>query len=200
MKALLHIAARSAWNRRGTLALVLLSIALATALLLALERLRTDIRSSFAQAVSGTDLVVGARGGPVQLLLYSVFHLGNATNNVSWASIEQVAALPQVKWLVPIALGDSHRGHRVVARAVDQQRRPNHHPLLGKRSRVRRHRARAGAADLGVVGATGGEKQKFPRAGIVNGSDDGHVGQVRATPIGIVRDHHIARREMRIVS
>jgi putative ABC transport system permease protein len=48
MKALLHIAARSALNRRGTLALVVLSIALATALLLSLERLRTDIRSSFA--------------------------------------------------------------------------------------------------------------------------------------------------------
>ena len=50
MKALLHIASRSAFNRRGTLSLVVLSIALATALLLGLERLRTDIRSSFSQA------------------------------------------------------------------------------------------------------------------------------------------------------
>ena len=82
MKALLTLAAQSAWNRRGTLALVMLSIALATGLLLTLERLRTDIRSSFLQAVSGTDLVVGARTGSVQLMLHAVFRVGSATNQV----------------------------------------------------------------------------------------------------------------------
>ncbi len=114
MKALLHIAARSAWNRRGTLALVLLSIALATALLLALERLRTDIRSSFSQAVSGTDLVVGARTGPVQLMLYAVFHVGGATNSIRMDSVRAIAAHRAVAWVVPMALGDSHRGHPVL--------------------------------------------------------------------------------------
>ena len=74
MKALLGLAAKSAWHRRGTLALVVLSIALATLLLLTLERMRSDIRASFSQAVSGTDLVLGARTGPVQLMLYAVFH------------------------------------------------------------------------------------------------------------------------------
>ena len=63
MSALLTLAARSAWHRRGTLVLVVLSIALATLLLLTLERMRSDIRASFSQAVSGTDLVVGARTG-----------------------------------------------------------------------------------------------------------------------------------------
>ncbi|MBA4177444.1 MAG: peptide ABC transporter permease [Leptothrix sp. (in: Bacteria)] len=114
MRALLHIAARSAWNRRGTLALVVLSIALATALLLGLERLRTDIRSSFSQAVSGTDLVVGARTGPVQLMLYAVFRVGGATNNISMDSVRAIAAHRAVAWTVPISLGDSHRGHPVL--------------------------------------------------------------------------------------
>ncbi|MBL8306692.1 MAG: ABC transporter permease [Rubrivivax sp.] len=114
MTALLHIAARSAWNRRGTLALVMLSIALATALLLGLERLRTDIRGSFSQAVSGTDLVVGARTGPVQLMLYAVFRVGGATNNVKMESLKAVAAHRAVAWLVPISLGDSHRGFPVL--------------------------------------------------------------------------------------
>ncbi len=114
MRALLHIAARSAWNRRGTLALVMLSIALATALLLGLERLRTDIRGSFSQAVSGTDLVVGARTGPVQLMLYAVFRVGGATNNVKMESLKAVAAHRAVAWLVPISLGDSHRGFPVL--------------------------------------------------------------------------------------
>jgi putative ABC transport system permease protein len=114
VSALLHIAARSAWNRRGTLALVMLSIALATALLLGLERLRTDIRSSFSMAVSGTDLVVGARTGPVQLMLYAVFHVGGATQNIKMDSVRALAAHRAVSWVVPIALGDSHRGHPVL--------------------------------------------------------------------------------------
>ena len=114
MKALLHIAARSAWNRRGTLALVMLSIALATALLLGLERLRTDIRSSFSLAVSGTDLVVGARTGPVQLMLYAVFRVGGATNNIKMDSVKAIAAHRAVAWTVPISLGDSHRGFAVL--------------------------------------------------------------------------------------
>ncbi|CAD5374338.1 Peptide ABC transporter permease [Rubrivivax sp. A210] len=119
MTALLHIAAHSAWNRRGTLALVMLSIALATALLLGLERLRTDIRSSFTQAVSGTDLVVGARTGPVQLMLYAVFHVGGATNNIRMDSLRALAAHRAVAWVVPIALGDSHHGHPVLGTTPD---------------------------------------------------------------------------------
>jgi putative ABC transport system permease protein len=101
MKALLPSPARSALNRRGTLALVVLSIALATALLLSLERLRTDIRSSFSQAVSGTDLVVGARTGPVQLMLYAVFRVGGATNNIRMDSVRAIAEHRAVAWVVP---------------------------------------------------------------------------------------------------
>jgi putative ABC transport system permease protein len=114
MKALLQLAARSAWHRRGTLALVVVSIALATLLLLTLERMRQDIRAGFAQAVSGTDLVVGARTGPVQLMLYAVFRLGSATNTVSMASLRELAGHRAVAWLVPLSLGDSHRGFPVV--------------------------------------------------------------------------------------
>ena len=114
MKGLLHVAIHSAWNRRGTLALVVLSIALATALLLGLERLRSDIRSSFSQAVSGTDLIVGARTGPVQLMLYAVFRVGGATNNIGMDSVRAVAAHRAVSWVVPMSLGDSHRGHPVL--------------------------------------------------------------------------------------
>lgn len=114
MKSLLSLAAQSAWNRRGTLALVMLSMALATALLLTLERLRTDIRTSFSQAVSGTDLVVGARTGGVQLMLHAVFRVGGATNTVKMSSLRDVAAHRAVAWVVPLALGDSHRGYPVL--------------------------------------------------------------------------------------
>jgi putative ABC transport system permease protein len=114
MKPLLAIAWASAFNRRGTLALVVAGIALATALLLGLERLRTDIRAGFSQSVSGTDLVVGARTSSIQLMLYAVFRVGGATNNVSMASLRAVESHRAVAWLVPLSLGDSHRGRPVL--------------------------------------------------------------------------------------
>ena len=72
---LLGLACSSAWNRRGTLCLVVFSIALSTTLLLGMERVRTQVRENFMQSVSGTDLIVGARGSELQLLLYAVFHM-----------------------------------------------------------------------------------------------------------------------------
>lgn len=114
MKALLVLAARSAWNRRFVLSLVVLSIALSTFLLLGIERIRTDVRENFSQSVSGTDLIVGARTGSVQLLLYSVFRIGNATNNIRWSSVQAIGRHRSVAWMVPISLGDSHRGFSVL--------------------------------------------------------------------------------------
>ena len=115
MKAILAIAWRSAWARRGTLALVALSVALSTFLLLGVERLRSDVRQNFSQSVSGTDLIVGARTSPIQLLLYAVFRVGGATNNVRMDSLQDIAKHRAVAWMVPLSLGDSHRGFPVLA-------------------------------------------------------------------------------------
>jgi len=116
---LLLLSAKSAWNRRGTLALVVCSIALSATLLLGLERIRSQVRESFVQAVSGTDLIVGARGGNLQLMLYAIFHLGGATHNMGFKSAEAIAQNPEVAWTIPISLGDSHRGYPVVGTSQD---------------------------------------------------------------------------------
>jgi putative ABC transport system permease protein len=119
MSALFSIAWRSAWNRRFTLALTVFSIALSTFLLLGVERIRTELRENFASSVSGTDLIVGARTGSTQLLLYSVFRIGAATNNISWKSVQALQAHLGVDWVVPLSLGDSHRGFAVLATSTD---------------------------------------------------------------------------------
>lgn len=116
---LLYLAGKSAWNRRGTLGLIVFSVALSTVLLLGIEKLRTQIRDSFVQSVSGTDLVVGARGGNIQLMLYAIFHLGGATNNMGWDSAQKIAARSDVAWTIPVSLGDSHKGYPVVATTGD---------------------------------------------------------------------------------
>ena len=112
--AIVRLALLSVLNRRVTAGLTLLAIALSVAMLLGVEKVRRDARGAFANTISGTDLIVGARSGAIQLLLYSVFRIGNATNNISWESYRDIAGFPRVRWTVPISLGDSHRGFRVM--------------------------------------------------------------------------------------
>lgn len=109
-----RLAAQSLRNRSLTAVLTVLGIAISVMLLLGVEKVRTGARQSFADTISGTDLVVGARSGSLQLLLYSVFRIGNATNNVTWKSYQDIASQPDVAWMVPLSLGDSHRGFRVL--------------------------------------------------------------------------------------
>lgn len=114
MRHLLALAVRSAWNRRLTLGLTLIAVALSVTLLLGVQRVRQEARESFAQSVSGTDLVVGARTSPVQLMLYAVFRIGEATNNIRWQSYQAIADNPLVAWAIPLSLGDSHHGFPVL--------------------------------------------------------------------------------------
>ena len=114
MASLVYLSRKSIANRRLTTTLTVASIAISVALLLGVEKLRHSARESFQNTISGTDLIVGARTGGVQLLLYAVFRMGNATNNISWDSYQELAAHPEVLWTVPLSLGDSHRGYRVL--------------------------------------------------------------------------------------
>jgi len=108
------VAWKSLCNRWQTALLAMLAIAMSVALILTVEKIRRDARSSFTQTVSGTDLIIGARSGAVQLLLYSVFRIGNATNNISWESVEHIRDRQAIDWIIPISLGDSHAGFRVL--------------------------------------------------------------------------------------
>ncbi|KXU38373.1 peptide ABC transporter permease [Ventosimonas gracilis] len=116
---LLRLALASLANRRFTAFLTVFAIALSACLLLAVERVRTEARASFASTISGTDLIVGARSGSINLLLYSVFRIGNATNNIRWSSFQTIAGDKRVSWAIPISLGDSHRGYRVMGTNTD---------------------------------------------------------------------------------
>ncbi len=116
---LVRLAIASLWNRKGSALLTLLAIAVSVFVLLGVELVRGQAKNSFYNTVSGIDLIVGARTGDINLLLYSVFHLGNATNTISWESYRQIADKPEVAWTIPISLGDSHKGYRVMGTSSD---------------------------------------------------------------------------------
>jgi putative ABC transport system permease protein len=113
------LAVKSLRNRRFTAVLTVLSIALAVGLLLTVERIRAQSRESFTATISGTDLIVGARSSPVHLLLFSVFRIGDATKNIRWDTYRDFAARPEIAWTIPLSLGDSHRGSRVLGTTGD---------------------------------------------------------------------------------
>lgn len=147
MRHLLLLAAHSAWNRRLTLGILITAIALSVALLLGVERIRQQTREAFAQSVSGTDLVVGARTSPIQLMLYAVFRLGDATHNIRWDSYQAIAQHPAVAWTIPLSLGDSHRGFPVLGTTADYFS----HFGYGDRQRLAFREGRAFAALYDVV-------------------------------------------------
>ncbi len=115
MFLILRLAWASLRNRMFTTILTVVSIALSVMLLLSVERLRRGAEEGFTQTISQTDLIVGSRSGPLNLLLYTVFNMGSATANVSWESYQYWKSQPQVEWTIPYSLGDGHRGFRLVA-------------------------------------------------------------------------------------
>ncbi|MEM9387427.1 MAG: FtsX-like permease family protein [Pseudomonadota bacterium] len=108
------LALRSALNRRATLLLTVLAIAIGVGAFLAVEKVRSGARDAFERTISGTDLIVGTRTGSINLMLFTVFHIGEVPANMTWESFERIAGYPEVDWAVPISLGDSFRNYRVV--------------------------------------------------------------------------------------
>lgn len=115
----LSLALKSLKNRSLASILTVISISLSVALLLSVERVKRAAEEGFTQTISQTDLIVGARSGPVQLILYSVFNMGNATHNISYKTYEDLQQHPAIAWTIPYSLGDGHRGFRVVGTTLD---------------------------------------------------------------------------------
>ena len=116
---LLKLTINSLYARLLTVSMTVLAISLSLMLYLSVEKLRSSSYTSFTNTISQTDLIVGSRTGSVQLLLYSVFRIGNATNNITWDSYKDIINRDEVKWSVPISLGDSHKGFRVMGTNTD---------------------------------------------------------------------------------
>jgi putative ABC transport system permease protein len=115
----LNLALKSLKNRALASILTVISITLSVTLLLSVERVKRAAEEGFTQTISQTDLIVGARSGPVQLILYSVFNMGNATHNISYKTYEEIKKHPAIAWTIPYSLGDGHKGFRVVGTTQD---------------------------------------------------------------------------------
>lgn len=108
------IAIESLKRRKATAILTILSITISISLLLCVDIVRNQVKTSFTRTVSGVDLIVGAPSGQLNLLLSSVFNIGTPTKGIDYKSVASLKTNNQVSWLIPLSLGDTHRGFRVV--------------------------------------------------------------------------------------
>ncbi len=116
---LLKLTLSSLYARLLTVSMTIFAISLSLMLYLSVEKLRTSAYTSFTDTISQTDLILGSRASSIQLLLYSVFRVGNATNNITWESYEDIMNKDEIEWSVPISLGDSHKSFRVMGTNLD---------------------------------------------------------------------------------
>lgn len=114
-----RLASKSLFNRKGSVVLTIMAMSVSIFVLLGVEHIRSQTKESFNSTVSGVDLIVGARTGSLNLLLYSVFRIGSPTNNIDWQTYQTIAKKPKVAWAIPISLGDSHKGYRVMGTSAD---------------------------------------------------------------------------------
>ena len=116
---LLRLAIQSLLDRRSSVLLSCIAMTISIFVLLGVEHIRKESKESFSSTISGADLIVGARSGQLNLLLYSVFRMGSPVNNISWRSYQNIAGDSNVAWTIPISLGDSHKGFRVLGTTND---------------------------------------------------------------------------------
>ena len=116
---LFKLTVSSLLSRKLMAFLTVISIGVSVFVLLSVEHIKTEVRGNFQRTVSGVDLIVGSRTSELNLLLYSVFRIGNPSNNLSWQSYQEIADEKTVSWAIPFALGDSHQGYAVLGTTAD---------------------------------------------------------------------------------
>ena len=116
--SLIKLTLKSIVSRKLISLLLILSIGLSTSLLIGVQKIKYSAKKSFSHSISGTDLIAGSRSGDLQLLLYTVFRHGQPVSGMSWESIKTISSFSEVKWIVPMSLGDSHRGYPVVGTSL----------------------------------------------------------------------------------
>ncbi len=110
----LNLALRSILHHRLTTVVTLLSVAMATGLVMAVFALQDQSRRAVEQSDGGFDAVLGARGSTLQLVLNAVYHIENSQGNLPWSIYQAIAADPRVTEAVPLVLGDNYFGYRIV--------------------------------------------------------------------------------------
>ena len=112
--SLWHIAWGYIWSRKIPTAISVIAVALAVGLISSVLTLREETRKRFEEEGQSFDLVVGAKGNPLQLVLSTVYFLDSPTGNIPYEDYERLLAEEDVTAAFPVGMGDTFRGYRIV--------------------------------------------------------------------------------------
>jgi putative ABC transport system permease protein len=115
----ISLAWRYLWSNPLTAALNLLLLTLGLAAVTFVLRASAQVEAGLKRDLAGIDLVVGAKGSPMQIMLAGVFHLDAPTGNIPLATLDLLKRQPLVAQVVPLSLGDSLRGFRIAGTTPD---------------------------------------------------------------------------------
>ena len=114
LRSVWMIVSRSLRQHSLSSTITILSVALATGLVMAVFSVSQQSRMAFAGGPVGFDAVLGARGSSLQLVLNTVFHLETSPGNIPWESYSSLIDDPRVELAIPYAVGDHYKGYRIV--------------------------------------------------------------------------------------
>ena len=109
-----NLVIKSIVNRWLSCFLIILTLSSSISLFFIVTRIQESVKTSFQNTVSGVDSVVSARGGDLQILLNTVFLIGQPSQTIKWETFKNIQSNEDVNFSIPITLGDSHRGYKVV--------------------------------------------------------------------------------------
>lgn len=116
---ILHLSLRNLHYRALSTFFNVVVLALGIATIITLLHISKQIEQRFNSDLQGIDLVVGAKGSPIQLILSSVFHVDTPTGNIPLTEAQKLEHNPLIKSAIPEALGDSYHGFRIVGTTAD---------------------------------------------------------------------------------
>lgn len=102
------------WRRPLVTLLTVISIALGAALISSVLTILRETKDAFAGANKTFDMVVGAKGSPLQLVLSTMYHMDVPTGNIPYSRYQQLKEDARVRYAIPIGLGDNYEGFRIV--------------------------------------------------------------------------------------
>jgi len=114
MKTLWLLSFKSIRSRQSAFSLSIISIAISIILLLGINQLQKDTKTHFLNTISQTQLIAAAPNGAINILLTTIFHIGESRDRIKYESFKKIKKIKEVAWAIPIALGDSHKGFSVI--------------------------------------------------------------------------------------
>lgn len=111
---LLRLAWKNLWQKPLSSVMSLLLLSLGVAMISALLIIGQQMEDQFSKNIKGIDMVIGAKGSPLQIILSSIYHIDSPTGNINLVAAEKLLKNPMIEKGIPLSFGDNYKSYRIV--------------------------------------------------------------------------------------